>query len=88
MRVVCSKACAAPRRDPAQAHPGICVCGGYLDDVLEPGDPIWYDLGRGRTKLSGVVRRVTARRVVIDVEGHSHPRNTVRRHLTWRKAGT
>jgi len=29
---VCSLSCAAPARDRAQEHPGICVCGGYLTD--------------------------------------------------------
>jgi hypothetical protein len=35
MRVVCSRGCAAPRRDKEQEHPGICVCGGFLTDEPE-----------------------------------------------------
>lgn len=37
-RIVCSKACAIPTRDPTQEHPGICVCGGYLTDEVVPPD--------------------------------------------------
>lgn len=28
----CSK-CDTPQRDKEQEHPGVCVCGGYIDDV-------------------------------------------------------
>lgn len=36
----CSK-CSTPKRDPEQEHPGVCVCGGYIDDVPRTlADPI------------------------------------------------
>ena|SRR5216683_7144853 len=33
LRIACSRACTAPARDQEQEHPGLCVCGGFLDDL-------------------------------------------------------
>lgn len=32
LKTRCTK-CSTPQRDPDQDHPGICICGGYLEDV-------------------------------------------------------
>ncbi len=44
----CSK-CKNPKRDPNQEHPGICICGGYLDDF--PSFEISLDEARALNQL-------------------------------------
>jgi IclR helix-turn-helix domain len=58
MVVVCSRACANPRRDKEQEHPGICVCGGFLTDEPEASDAV----ARPASSKQGLSIRVPKRR--------------------------
>jgi hypothetical protein len=42
--LVCSRGCANPKRDRAQEHPGICECGGFLDDVPMIPALVYHDI--------------------------------------------